>query len=247
MTWWHPDLPRIVRGRPRKTIAFKHRPVHDHVVSIRDLLRDLPVFDRPLPTFAPGNTPEHPNDLFASWLGEAIGAGVVEPHAMTLSTVGADGLPDTRVVVIREVDHHGWQFAADSGSAKGRQVARNPVAALGFYWREQGRQVRVRGRIESFDRATCNDDFLTRPIGSRVACLASPQSQVLVDPSDLDRALVAAEDTVQRDPQVTYQNHTVYAIVPVSVEFWQGDADRRHVRLCYRRVGDSWVKELLWP
>nr|WP_236646931.1 pyridoxal 5'-phosphate synthase [Micromonospora acroterricola] len=216
-------------------------------MSIRDLLRGLPVFARPLPLFAPGDAPDHPDDLFVSWLGEAVAAGVMEPHAMTLSTVDADGLPDTRVLLLKDLDDRGWQFATDADSAKGRQVAGQPGAALGFYWREQARQVRVRGSVTPLDRQASAGDFLARPVGSRVASLASRQSEVLAGPADLEHALAAAEEAVRDDPQVLCASHTVYAVTPVTVEFWQGHAERRHVRLRYRRVGDAWIKELLWP
>jgi pyridoxamine 5'-phosphate oxidase len=219
----------------------------DRDVSIGDLLRGLPVFARPLPPFTPGDTPDDPHHLFVAWLSEAIAAGVVEPHAMTLSTLDADGLPDSRVLVLKDIDARGWQYATDAGSAKGRQTARRPVAAMSFYWREQGRQVRVRGSVSSLGREISAGDFLARPVGSRVASLVGQQSQVLRERADLDSALAAAEATVQADPGTVYEHHTVYAVLPVSVEFWQGDAQRRHVRLRYRRSGDSWVKELLWP
>jgi pyridoxamine 5'-phosphate oxidase len=216
-------------------------------MSIRDLLRGLPVFARPLPQFRPAGTPDEPQDLFVAWLDEAVEAGVLEPHAMTLSTLDADGMPDSRVVILKDVDARGWQFATDAGSAKGRHVGSQPVAALNFHWREQGRQIRVRGRVRRLDRETAARDFRLRPLGSRVASLAGRQSEVLADPADLDRALRAAEATLRAEPGTIAEDHTVYAVVPVSVEFWQGDAQRRHVRLRYRRVGDSWVKESLWP
>ncbi|MBG0564334.1 pyridoxine/pyridoxamine 5'-phosphate oxidase [Actinoplanes aureus] len=216
-------------------------------MSIRDLLRGLPVFARPLPAFDPAGAPDDPHDLFAAWFAEAVGAGVVEPHAMTLSTVDADGLPDTRVLLLKEFDGRGWQFATDATSAKGRQVAANPAAALGFYWREQGRQVRVRGSVTALDRAAADGDFLARPVGARVASLASTQSAVLDDPADLERALAAAGQTVENDPGTVCAEHTVYAVTAVSVEFWQGDKERRHIRLRYRRDGDAWVRERLWP
>ncbi|WP_239083992.1 pyridoxine/pyridoxamine 5'-phosphate oxidase [Asanoa ishikariensis] len=216
-------------------------------MSIRDLLRGLPVFARPLPRFAPADTPGSPDALFVSWLAEAVDAGVVEPHAMTLSTVDGDGLPDTRVLLLKEVDDRGWQFATSAGSAKGRQVAGTAAAALGFYWREQGRQVRVRGTVAALDPQTSAADFRARPVSSRVASLASEQSAVLADPPDLERALATAEAAVAADPDTPCADHTVYAVTPTSVEFWQGDADRRHVRLRYRRSGDTWHKELLWP
>ena len=116
-------------------------------MTIRDLLRTLPVFDRPLPDFDTDKVPDEPVSLFVSWLGEAIDAKVVEPHVMTLSTVDAQGRPDARVLILRNVSDEGWQFTASATGAKGAQLAANPQAALSFYWREQGRQIRVRGPV----------------------------------------------------------------------------------------------------
>ena len=216
-------------------------------MSIRDVLIELPIFDRPLPPFDPGTAPAHPGDMFADWLGEAAAAGVVEPHAMTLSTVDGDGRPDSRVVVLRELDEHGWHFATDLTRPKGRQLTANPAAAHGFNRREPGRQVRDRGIVSAFDRVTCAADFLARPDGARAANLAGHQSEVLRDPADLDRALTAAEETVRREPQTVDEHHTVYALSADSVEFWQGDATRRHVRLRYRLADGRWHSERLWP
>jgi pyridoxamine 5'-phosphate oxidase len=216
-------------------------------VGMRELLRTLRVFDRPLPAFDPHLTPEHPDDMFAAWLREAVDAGVVEPHAMVLSTADADGVPDSRVVMLREVDERGWQYNANASSAKGLQLATNPVAALTFYWREQGRQVRVRGAVTRFGRDECDADFLARPVASRAADLAGEQSRPMNELANLDRAFTVAEELLKGAPQTTSASYSVYAVVPASVEFWQGDASRRHVRLRYRLTGDGWVKELLWP
>ncbi len=105
----------------------------------------------------------------------------------------------------------------------------------------------MRGTVTALDPRTSAADFRARPVSSRVASLASDQSAVLTDPADLERALAAAEKTVAADPDTPCPDHTVYAVTPTSVEFWQGDANRRHVRLRYRRSGDAWRKELLWP
>ena len=210
-------------------------------------MRGLPVLAGALPTFEVGEAPAGPIDLFVSWLREAASAGVVEPHVMTLATVDADGWPDARVLLLREVDESGWHFATDSISAKGRQLAGQSVACLVFYWPEQGRQVRVRGRVATLDREACARDFLTRSPVSRAASLAGPQSEVLPALSELDRAVSDAERRVADAPDTVFERHTVYVVVPSSVEFWQGDPDRRHVRLRYREVGGSWTKELLWP
>lgn len=214
---------------------------------MRDLLRGLPVFAQPLPAFDPGAAPPEPIALLTAWLAEAIGAGVSEPHAMTLATAGPDGLPDLRVLILKDVDADGLYFATESGSAKGAHLDANPQAALGFYWREQGRQIRVRGPVQPASPEVSAQDFLARPLGSRTASLLGRQSTVLHDPADLAVALAAAQARLEADPQLVAAHHTVYQLKPVSVEFWQADAQRQHIRLRYRRTGDRWRTERLWP
>ncbi|HEX5741180.1 MAG TPA: pyridoxal 5'-phosphate synthase [Pilimelia sp.] len=214
---------------------------------IRDLLRGLPVLAGPLPAFTPESAPPDPEPLFRSWLRGAVAAGVAEPHATTLSTVDDAGLPDARIVILKELDAHGWQFAGAAGSAKGRQLARRPLAAMTFHWRELGRQVRVRGPVLPRDADTAAADFRARPLGARIAGLAGRQSDVLADPAALDRAQAAGRRLLADDPGAVAPGHRVYALRAVEVEFWQGSADRRHVRLRYRRAGDGWRRDRLWP
>jgi pyridoxamine 5'-phosphate oxidase len=216
-------------------------------VTIRDLLRTLPVFDRPLPGFDPEPVPDEPVSLFVSWLGEAADAKVVEPHVMTLSTVDAQGRPDARVVILRNVSDEGWQFTASAAGVKGAQLAANPQAALSFYWREQGRQVRVRGQVSAAEPSVSAADFLAQSEGSRIADLVGRQSTVLRDSAELARAMEAARQRLADDPQLVEPDHTVYLLTPAEVEFWQGDHQRRHIRLRYRRSGPGWVTERLWP
>ncbi len=216
-------------------------------VSMRDLLRGLPVFAQPLPAFDPDAAAPDPADLLAAWLQEAVAAGVSEPHAMTLATAGPDGLPDLRVLILKDLDAEGLYFATESISAKGAQLGVNPQAALGFYWREQGRQIRVRGPVQPAGPEVSAQDFLARPIGSRTASLIGRQSTVLHDPADLAAELAAAQARLEADPQLVAEHHTVYLLKPMSVEFWQADAERRHIRLRYRRTPDGWRTERLWP
>lgn len=216
-------------------------------MTIRDLLRTLPVFDRPLPGFDPERVPDEPVSLFVSWLGEAADAKVVEPHVMTLSTVDAQGRPDARVVILRNVSDEGWQFTASAAGVKGAQLAANPQAALSFYWREQGRQVRVRGQVSAAEPSVSAADFLAQSEGSRIADLVGRQSTVLQDSAELARAMEAARQRLADDPQLVEPDHTVYTLTPAEVEFWQGDHQRRHIRLRYRRSGPGWVTERLWP
>jgi len=214
---------------------------------MRDLLRDLPVFAQQLPDFDPQDVPGDPFALFRRWLTAAIDAGAVEPHAVHLATVDADGRPDLRVVILRDVDAAGWQVATSARSAKGRQLAGNPYAALNFHWREQARQVRVRGVAEPADAATNREDFLSRSPGSRIAGLAGRQSDVLTDRAELDLEFARQRERVAADPELANPDHVRYTVVPESVEFWQGDPERRHTRLRYRRTGEGWTRELLWP
>ncbi|GIF81441.1 pyridoxal 5'-phosphate synthase [Catellatospora bangladeshensis] len=214
---------------------------------MRDLLRNLPVFDRPLPAFDPGAAPPDPIDLLEGWLREAIAAGVSEPHAMTLATAGPERLPDLRVLILKDLDAEGLYFASESISAKAGQLGANPQAALGFYWREQGRQIRVRGPVQPAGPEVSAQDFLARPLSSRAASLIGRQSSVLHDPADLTEALAEAQARLEADPHLVAEHHTVYLLKPMSVEFWQGDAQRRHIRLRYRRTEDGWRTERLWP
>ena len=216
-------------------------------MTVRDLLRGLPVFDRPLPAFDTESAPDEPSALFLSWLHEAIEAGVSEPHAMTLASVDAEGRPDARVLILKDVDADCWQFATASTSAKGTQLAARPHAALSFHWREQGRQVRVRGSVATADPSVSAADFLAKPDGSRIAGLVGRQSAVLEDPRKLALEIEAAGQRLAQDPLAVPEDHAVYALTPAEVEFWQGDRQRQHVRLRYRRSADGWVTERLWP
>ncbi len=216
-------------------------------MTVRDLLRGLPVFDRPLPAFDTESAPEEPSALFLSWLHEAIAVGVSEPHAMTLATVDAEGRPDARVLILKDVDADGWQFATATTSAKGTQLAARPHAALSFHWREQGRQVRVRGAVATADPSVSAADFLAKPDGSRIAGLVGRQSAVLEDPGKLTLEIEAASHRLADDPFAVAEDHAVYVLTPAEVEFWQGDRQRQHVRLRYSRSVNGWITERLWP
>jgi pyridoxamine 5'-phosphate oxidase len=225
----------------------------DHVTSdeqragLTARLRSLEVFAGELPEFDLSTLPEHPADLFLAWLLEAIEAGVREPHAMTLSTVDQQGRPSSRVLILKGLGDGRFEFATNSLSRKGRELAANPWAALSFYWSEQGRQVRVRGRVLSTGTQRSATDFLARSPQARVEALAGTQSETLEHPEELERALRAAKETLERDPDVVAQEWTLYGLIPDEVEFWQADDQRRHTRLRYRLCDAVWARERLWP
>ena len=166
---------------------------------------------------------------------------------MTLSTVGDDGSPDARVLILKDLDEQGWHFATSAASPKGVQLSHHPEAALTFYWPKVGRQVRIRGMVVALGRDVNAADFLARPPGSRAGALLARQSDVLASPADLDAALSEQYERMARQPDLVAPAWTVHAMRPQCVEFWQGDTQRRHTRLRYRLTPTGWEKELLWP
>jgi pyridoxamine 5'-phosphate oxidase len=166
---------------------------------------------------------------------------------MTLSTTGADGDPAARVLILKDVSPDGWHFAADAGSRKGRELAGHPAAALTFYWSPSARQVRVRGRVTAGDGEASAADFLARSPGARAETLLGLQSTPLADLAARDAAVGEAAARIDREPGLVAPGWTLYTLHPDSVEFWQGDRDRRHTRLAYTRTDDGWKRGLLWP
>jgi pyridoxamine 5'-phosphate oxidase len=153
---------------------------------LRSLLRALPVFAVELPTAEFATPPDRPEQLFERWLRDAIAAGEPEPHAMTLSTVGQDALPDARVLILKAIDKRGWWFAGSSDSAKGRQLAASPGAALTFHWKSLGRQVRVRGAVVPGSAAESEQDFLARSPAARASTAAQHWTVYALEPAHVE-------------------------------------------------------------
>lgn len=217
------------------------------MAELREVLRGLPVLTGVAPPFDPARAPADPVRLFTEWLLHAIEARVAEPHAMTVSTVDAASQPNARVLICKDVDAVGWHFAVNSVSQKGRELARNPAAALTFYWPELGRQVRVRGAVQTDPPDVTAVDFLKRPDGSRAMALTRRQSEPYDDPAELDEALDKAGVELRRTPSLVPAEWVSYAVRPDTVEFWQADHQRKHRRLRYERDGAQWSRTLLWP
>ena len=215
--------------------------------DMRDLLRGLKSLPGPYQPFDVAQAPGTPEALFAQWLQAAIESGLREPHAMTLSTVDPDGFPDARVLILKNVDEHGWHFAITRTSPKGRQILHCPHVALTFYWPALGRQVRIRGTAHDMGPEVQAADFLARPLGSRATGLLGRQSDVLAADHELDDGLAAQLERLEADPQLVAPQWAVYAVRPDVVEFWQGHEQRRHARLRYAREGAGWTTERLWP
>lgn len=213
----------------------------------RDLLRGLKSLPGPYKPFDTKRTPNDPKALFLEWLQVAVEEGIREPHSMTLSTVDADGHPDARVLILKNIDRHGWHFAMTRNSPKGRQISNSPFVALTFYWPALGRQVRVRGSAHDMGEQARSEDFLARPPGSRAAALLGRQSDVLASEVELEEGLFKQMERLEGNPNLVSQQWAVYAVRPDTVEFWQGHEQRRHIRLRYQRNGSAWTIERLWP
>ncbi|HEX5295665.1 MAG TPA: pyridoxal 5'-phosphate synthase [Streptosporangiaceae bacterium] len=216
--------------------------------GLREMLRSQRVFPDQMPGFDPRAAPQDPVTLFLHWLEAAIQAGVPAPQAMTLATADERGQPSSRVLICKDVDSEGrWHFASSAASGKGRDLAGNPAAALSFWWPQQGRQIRVRGAAVPAGARASAADFLARPPASRAEGLVGHQSEPLGDQAELDRAFRAAHARVLADPELVAPAWTLYTLTAEQVEFWQGDPERRHVRLRYQRAGSAWTQQLLWP
>ncbi len=182
---------------------------------------------------------------FTRWYGEAQATVKPLPDAVALATATRAGHPSLRMVLLKGFDAHGFVFYTNFRSRKGRELARNPRAALLFYWGEIGRQVRIDGRVEKLMARESDEYFATRPRGSQLSAWASPQSALVAGRGPLERRFAAFArkypDAVPRPPQ-----WGGYRLVPEAFEFWQGCEDRLHDRILYRRVrgGRWWIARL---
>ena len=188
-----------------------------------------------------------PIGLFIEWLADARAHEPNDANAMTLSTVDADGLPDARIVLLKDVDARGFTFYSNSESAKGVELTGRPAAALTFHWKSLRRQVRVRGAVEPVTAAEADAYFASRARESRIGAWASDQSRPLSDRAALEEAV--GRETARFDGQEVPRpdRWTGWRVTPRSVEFWRDRPFRLHDRLRFDRNGDAWDRQRLWP
>ena len=187
-----------------------------------------------------------PLNQFQRWLEQALNAQLPEPNAMTLATVGADGRPSTRVVLIKGCDERGIVWYTNYRSRKGQELAAHPHAALQFHWVELERVVRIEGSVTQVDAAESDAYFASRPLDSRLGAWASPQSEVISSRAVLvANAAQAAIKHALHPPRPPHWGG--YRLQADRWEFWQGRKSRLHDRLRYRLEGNAWVRERLAP
>jgi pyridoxamine 5'-phosphate oxidase len=185
---------------------------------------------------------------FELWFKDAGAAGVRMPEAAALATASADGVPSARMVLVKAFDEQGFAFFSNYDSRKGRELAANPRAALVFYWDPLGRQVRVEGAVERTSAAETADYVRSRPRGSRLSALASPQSEAIAGRELLERRVAELERRYGEGELPLADNWGGYRMSVESIEFWQQRHDRLHDRLRYRRDERAgWMIERLAP
>ncbi len=182
---------------------------------------------------------------FEWWFQEAREA-VPFPESMALATAEPSGAPSVRMVLLKGFDERGFVFHTNYGSRKGRETEANPRAALLFYWRELGRQVRVEGAVERTSRGDSETYYRTRPVGARLSAWASPQSRPVADRAELEARVEQARAKFGDDPPLPDEWGGL-RVVPTAYEFWVHDDDRLHDRFRYERDGEAWRMQRLGP
>ena len=203
-------------------------------------------------SYEQGSLEEHqvagePLRQFQDWLAEALRIGIHEPNAMTVATVGANGRPSSRPVLIKGCDERGIVWYTNYASRKGRELEAHPFAALQFHWVELERVVRIEGAVEKVSAEESDAYFASRPLAHRIGAWASPQSEVI--PGRGTIVARAAEHGLKFGLHPPRPPHWGgYRLVPDYWEFWQGRASRLHDRIAYRLQADgSWQRERLAP
>lgn len=187
-----------------------------------------------------------PIDTFKMWLSDAIESACVEPTAMTLSTVSKDGIPSSRILLLKNISDSGdFWFYTNYGSRKGSELKDKPYAALNFFWPQLERQVRIVGMASKLKEKESDDYFNSRPKDSQLSAIISPQSQVVESREQLEKWY---EEAMESNKSIKRpSNWGGYKLIPTEIEFWQGRVGRLHDRIRFKLNQGDWLKERLAP
>lgn len=184
---------------------------------------------------------------FRAWFDAAVAAQIPSVNAMTLATVDENGRPSARIVLLKEIDDRGLVFFTNYESRKGKHLAAHPYAALVIFWEPMHRQVRVEGSVERITGAESDAYFATRPRGSQLGAIASPQSQPITSRAILEDRVAALSATLGDAAPPRPEHWGGYRVIPELVEFWQGQPSRLHDRVRYTRGTGTWLRDRLAP
>ena len=190
---------------------------------------------------------ENPIHQFESWFEYAVSLRIQDVNAMTLATATNHGIPSARIVLLKGFDERGFVFYSSYESRKGRELSKNPFAALVMYWKELERQIRIEGRIEQVSKQESDQYFESRPVESKMSAIISRQSSVIESRHHLESLWIeflkgSFKNNLQRP-----ETWGGYRVIPSRIEFWQGRASRLHDRIVYRLKGNSWITTRLQP
>lgn len=192
------------------------------------------------------DTHESPIVQFERWFHEALQADVPEPNAMSVATVGPNGRPSCRILLLKDMSQAGFTWFTNYESRKGQELEANPCAALLFFWIELERQVRVEGRVERVPAADSDAYFQSRPLGSRIGAIASAQSRPVDNRQTLEQQFQHTEQQYGEHPQRP-AHWGGYRLIPDTIEFWQGRSSRLHDRILYTLHEGAWQRQRLQP
>jgi pyridoxamine 5'-phosphate oxidase len=202
--------------------------------------------DYNLQTLSEKDILKNPFQQAQQWLSEAIHHKIDEPTAMNIATVSPEGRPSSRIVLLKEINDRGFVFFTNYLSKKGKQLAQNPYAAATLFWKELERQIRIEGRIEKISAEESDQYYYSRPLGSRIGAIASPQSQIIENRETLEQKVAELEKLPESEIKRP-ENWGGYLLLPEYIEFWQGRSSRLHDRLVFTFENNSWKLNRLAP